>query len=509
MRGLCIVALLLVVLFSHEASANPLFKVFCSGTPVYRGRLDSIVAPGSVSGHVHKVAGGSNFGPATSSQTPLQVFNDMRASACTTCSINTVDLSAYWHPDLYYRWPNGTLSLVPKGGLTVYYLFRNGYGSQATPKWKAFPPGFRMISGNPFRRTFNASNVAHRAINFACLSEPGGNETNGFELTKTRFCKNGLRLQVHFPQCWDGVNLDSPTHTTHVAFPIQAPDGGDCPSTHPVRLPNLFFEAFYTVSDFPHGTGTQNFILACGDATGYGFHGDFLNGWDQTVLQKAIDDSSCEQTNTNNGNTVKNCAPLAQYVQDTPPAGKCVMSQDIQLNEHLGFGAPIPNLPGNNPITAGPTDAAVPSFGAPSSTFQAAATQRFLLKSVLTGKYVTARGITSTSVTATSSVATYREVWSVVKSDATWFGILNEYTMKYLTAGGSNSELISDRDSISGWEQFRFVAQANNRVAIVSNRNGYYITVGSNNALAPTLATTSTPGNAQLFELVVPSGGGL
>ena len=27
------------------------------------------------------------------------------------------------------------------------------------------------------------------------------------------------------------------------------------------------------------------FVLACGDATGYGLHADFLNGWDQTVLQ--------------------------------------------------------------------------------------------------------------------------------------------------------------------------------------------------------------------------------
>ena len=40
---------------------------------MYRGRVDSIVSPGAVSGHVHKVSGGSNFGPAGSTQTPLQV----------------------------------------------------------------------------------------------------------------------------------------------------------------------------------------------------------------------------------------------------------------------------------------------------------------------------------------------------------------------------------------------------------------------------------------------------
>jgi hypothetical protein len=36
--------------------------------------VDSIVSPGVVSGHVHKVAGGSNFGADLASQTPVDVF---------------------------------------------------------------------------------------------------------------------------------------------------------------------------------------------------------------------------------------------------------------------------------------------------------------------------------------------------------------------------------------------------------------------------------------------------
>lgn len=43
-------------------------------------------------------------------------------------------------------------------------------------------------------------------------------------------------------RCWDGVNLDSPDHQSHVYNTITQ-DGfvnaGKCPSTHPVRMPQV------------------------------------------------------------------------------------------------------------------------------------------------------------------------------------------------------------------------------------------------------------------------------
>jgi hypothetical protein len=104
---------------------------------------------------------------------------------------------------------------------------------------------------------------------------PPAPETNGFQTDKY-FCKNGLRLQVFFPMCWNNKTLDSPNHQSHMAYPTRF-NGGDCPSTHPVRLPGVFFEAFYAVDKFPHGQGTQPFVLSNGDPTGYGFHGDFVS----------------------------------------------------------------------------------------------------------------------------------------------------------------------------------------------------------------------------------------
>jgi len=131
-----VAALLLCLGIAQAEQYYPFWKVFCQQTPVYRGRADPIVQPGTVSNHVHKVFGGSAFDRSSSSETPISMYKRMFASECTTCSI-TIDKSAYWIPDLYYQWPNGSLTLVPTGGLTVYYLGRAGNGNQSSPNFQA------------------------------------------------------------------------------------------------------------------------------------------------------------------------------------------------------------------------------------------------------------------------------------------------------------------------------------------------------------------------------------
>ena len=70
--------------------------------------------------------------------------------------------------------------------------------------------------------------------------------------------------------------MDSPDHRSHMAYPTRY-NSGDCPSTHPIRLPGIFYEAIYSIDQYPHGQGTQPFVLSNGDPTGYGFHGDFVS----------------------------------------------------------------------------------------------------------------------------------------------------------------------------------------------------------------------------------------
>ena len=64
------------------------------------------------------------------------------------------------------------------------------------------------------------------------------------------------------------------------------PDGrwesGPCPLTHPKRVPTLFYEAIFEIQDIYEAGDTL--VYSFNDTVGYGFHGDFLNGWKEGAI---------------------------------------------------------------------------------------------------------------------------------------------------------------------------------------------------------------------------------
>lgn len=98
-------------------------------------------------------------------------------------------------------------------------------------------------------------------------------------------CTDGLRLELVFPSCGNG-SLDSADHSSHMAYPNLVHQG-NCPDSHPIRYPTLYYEVIWSTNAFAGVDG--QFLLATGDPTGTSYHGDFMMGWDPDFLQKAID----------------------------------------------------------------------------------------------------------------------------------------------------------------------------------------------------------------------------
>ncbi|RMZ85195.1 hypothetical protein DV738_g427, partial [Chaetothyriales sp. CBS 135597] len=297
-------------------------------SPVVVERLDPIVSPGGVSTHSHTVMGGNGFAPTMD-------YNSTQASTCSSCTV-IGDNSNYWVPNLYYQAEDGHFESVDQiGGATVYYLQRGVDGEEL----KAFPPGFRMLSGDPNKRS-GGDDLASQAISYHCLGTSNP-ETGGLPNYN---CPSGLRQQIFFPSCWNGKDLDSSDHKSHVSFPTTAFDNGPCPADYPVHFISLFYEITWDTNAFAdrwHGN-SQPFVFSNGDPTGYGSHGDFIMGWEEEHLQRAIN------TCTNLSGRVEDC-PEFSLIPDSQ-AEACYI--DSVINEQVT--GTLAQLPGCNPVQEGP-----------------------------------------------------------------------------------------------------------------------------------------------------------
>ncbi|KAJ3497521.1 hypothetical protein NLG97_g1831 [Lecanicillium saksenae] len=199
-----------------------------------------------------------------------------------------------------------------------------------------------MVSGDTLRRTFNSSDKTNRAINHVC-TEPGIN-TDGLP---QRLC-NELRAQVFFPSCWDSQNLDSIDHKSHMPFPGEFGDynSGPCPESHPIAIVSVFNDFFYNTRQV-QGDKFRRWVYANGDTTGYGLHGDYLQGWqDQDRLESAMDTCTGDK-----GTDIPSCS---LYVGHNGAGKRSTQKPErAPPEENVGLAGRLTELPGNNPVYEG------------------------------------------------------------------------------------------------------------------------------------------------------------
>lgn len=314
--------------FAQDVAAQGnMLRFACSQLVVER--TDPLVNPGmKYTPHLHQIVGGNAF------NITMDPSNDIsQLSTCTSCSFKQ-DKSNYWTAVMFFKAKNGTYIRVPqvgnggpqgklinKGGLDIYYI--------PSGKTTAFKKGFRMLAGSASNT--DSSKVAKANICHRCWTSPNENTfvggapctgTDTVDIPADPKCKM-IRQTIIFPACWDGTNLDSPNHQSHVAYGqgSGANGGGACPKSHPVKLPQIMYELMWNVTTFADKsiwpTSGSPFVYSM-NIGGPAAHGDYVFGWEGDSLQKAMD---------NGCNLNKDCPKAGLTAQPEPQYSACTKKQ--------------------------------------------------------------------------------------------------------------------------------------------------------------------------------------
>ncbi|MEH1168668.1 DUF1996 domain-containing protein [Micromonospora sp. CPCC 205539] len=218
---------------------------------------DPIIFPGLPgASHMHSFFGST----VTNAHTTLP---DLQRST-STCNPR-VDVSSYWTPTLY----KDNVPVEP--AIVTFYYLGEGVRSDVVARTEPLPLGLRLVAGNA-----KAAGPDESIARWSCLHAGQVPPSKNFVT-----CPAGTMLESYldFPQCWNGRDLDSPDHKSHLAYPVNQA----CPSTHPVPVPKLRQVLRYPVNGNPAG-----FRLASGP--GYTMHGDFFNAWPVEEMARRIRD---------------------------------------------------------------------------------------------------------------------------------------------------------------------------------------------------------------------------
>jgi hypothetical protein len=206
---------------------------------------------------VHPASPGAAHGHDFFGNTSTDAFSTLESleTAPDLCGRDG-DAAAYWVPTL----SDGGTVVKPRS-VAAYYLVAKREPATIQP----FPLGLRVVTDA----------AAAHTVRWACA---GARMTPESETVPD--CPPGLHLvlRVHFPDCWDGLRIDSSDHRSHMAYAAE----GVCPSTHPVAVPHLRLGVHY-----PADVGGADVTLSSGPPQTA--HADFFNAWDPSVQARLVD----------------------------------------------------------------------------------------------------------------------------------------------------------------------------------------------------------------------------
>ncbi|MCW7536836.1 DUF1996 domain-containing protein [Aquabacterium sp. A7-Y] len=189
-------------------------------------------------------------------------------SGNSTCRGGTINRSAYWVPAMI-----DTREGRPLKPMDSNFYYKSGYYGVVPRNFNAIPQGLRMIAGNAKN---DGPQGPHR-----CKCVGTGVDAMYSQSIPNRPVGSEMWLEIDLPQYWDGRNLDSTDHKSHVAYA-----NGSCPASHLVALPVITFNIRYAVTEAgaPLRWRLSSDRYDPSRPGGYSAHADRWNGWKPDLM---------------------------------------------------------------------------------------------------------------------------------------------------------------------------------------------------------------------------------
>ncbi len=249
---------------------------------------DPIVFPGQQgASHLHTFFGNASADYRSTADSILNSGNG-------TCHGGIANRSGYWVPTMI-----DTATNTPIAPIQIVVYYKSG-GLVPKQYITAPPKGLRMITGD-MRNTKPWNNPSLiPPVFYSCITSttPNPNPSTwpakpclDIKTADGKTIPGWINMDVNMPQCWDGVNLDSADHKSHMAYPSAANKTANyCPATHPIAIPKIDMQIRYQPP--PNGDVSKwrlsSDMYPDTSPGGYSGHGDWFNGWKPEIIDLIV-----------------------------------------------------------------------------------------------------------------------------------------------------------------------------------------------------------------------------
>ncbi|MBN8806688.1 MAG: DUF1996 domain-containing protein [Sphingomonas sp.] len=289
------------------------FRFLCA--PSHNAYDDPVVYPGqSGKSHLHTFYG-NTLADANSS------YQSLRTTGDSTCN-NFLNRSAYWMPALM----NGKGKVVMADYAQIYYKRMPASDPRCAIEATAcvaLPRGLRFVFG------FNMSSPSNSGLFYWNCDGAGGVSGHFPDIAQAAAgCPVGARIGavVVAPICWNGTQLDSADHRSHLAYQYYDTWGQPkCDAAHPYIIPQFQIAAWFTTDSTLDRSGNESatadtWYLSSDRMPGMAWavpgttlHSDWFGAWEDSIMERWTSHCidlllSCNGGDLGNGKQLKTSA---------------------------------------------------------------------------------------------------------------------------------------------------------------------------------------------------------